>query len=474
MIKLERVTKRWMLRSLIILAVALIVIESLVIFITKDSFYSSAKQTVKTRAAVLQTTLSAYALDANADFPERIRELVENFSDKDKMELVAIDRNRKAVISSSGFAPKKIGKMEDLQEAINSTTLMGESMQKSEKGETVYCVTILSPVAAGDIMALRLLASFSPANRQILELSAIYVLVGLLIVAFILIYNLGFIHSIMKPIADVEKTAQKIAAGDFETRIEHNYKDEMGDLCNIVNYMADELSQGEQLKNEFISSVSHELRTPLTAIKGWSETLLGDNTGDSAFQKRGLNVISGETDRLSSIVEDLLDFSKMQNGRFSIKKEKMDVLAELEEAILVFSQRAEREGITLEYNEPEMLSAILGDKNRIRQVFVNVLDNALKYSEKGGRICVVAREEYGIIYISISDEGCGISPEDLPRIKKKFYKANLSRRGSGIGLAVVDEIVSVLGGTFDIESRLGEGTTVTISFPVFIENKEAQ
>ena len=121
-----------------------------------------------------------------------------------------------------------------------------------------------------------------------------------------------------------------------------------------------------------------------------------------------------------------------------------------------------------------MLSAILGDKNRIRQVFVNVLDNALKYSEKGGRICVVAREEYGIIYISISDEGCGISPEDLPRIKKKFYKANLSRRGSGIGLAVVDEIVSVLGGTFDIESRLGEGTTVTISFPVFIENKEAQ
>ena len=350
MIKLERVTKRWMLRSLIILAVALIVIESLVIFITKDSFYSSAKQTVKTRAAVLQTTLSAYALDANADFPERIRELVENFSDKDKMELVAIDRNRKAVISSSGFAPKKIGKMEDLQEAINSTTLMGESMQKSEKGETVYCVTILSPVAAGDIMALRLLASFSPANRQILELSAIYVLVGLLIVAFILIYNLGFIHSIMKPIADVEKTAQKIAAGDFETRIEHNYKDEMGDLCNIVNYMADELSQGEQLKNEFISSVSHELRTPLTAIKGWSETLLGDNTGDSAFQKRGLNVISGETDRLSSIVEDLLDFSKMQNGRFSIKKEKMDVLAELEEAILVFSQRAEREGITLEYN----------------------------------------------------------------------------------------------------------------------------
>jgi signal transduction histidine kinase len=169
-----------------------------------------------------------------------------------------------------------------------------------------------------------------------------------------------------------------------------------------------------------------------------------------------------------------LDFSKVQSGHFSIKKEKMDILAELEEAILVFSQRAEREGIELKYNEPEMLSAILGDKNRIRQVFVNVLDNAIKYSEKGTAITVIAREEYGMIYVSIADEGCGISPEDLPRIKNKFFKGNHARRGSGIGLAVVDEIVSMLGGSVEIESRLGAGTTVTLSFPIYTENKETE
>ncbi len=473
MIKLERVTKRWILRSFIIIAIALIIIEALVIFLTRDSFYSSAKQTVKTRAAVLQTTLSSYALDPEADFSERIRELIENFSDKGKMELVAVDRNKNSVMSSSGFAPQKIGEMQDLRLALKSSTLMGESMQKSENGENVYCVTILSPSQTGDIMALRLLASFAPADRQILELSIVYILIGLAILAFILIYNLVFIHSIMKPVADVEKTAQKIAAGDFGARIEHNYKDEMGDLCDIVNYMANELSQSENMKNEFISSVSHELRTPLTAIKGWSETLSDDESGDKDLRRRGLSVIRGETERLSSIVEDLLDFSKIQNGRFTIKKEKMDILAELEEAILVFSQRAEREGIELKYNEPEMLSAIIGDKNRIRQVFVNVLDNAIKYSEKGSTVSVIAKEEYGVIYISVQDEGCGISPEDLPKIKKKFFKGNLTRRGSGIGLAVVDEIVSMLGGSFEIASQLGVGTTVTLSFPIAHENKEA-
>ena len=151
----------------------------------------------------------------------------------------------------------------------------------------------------------------------------------------------------------------------------------------------------------------------------------------------------------------------------------MDILAELEEALLVFSEKAKREGITLTYNEPKMLSAISGDRNRVRQVFVNILDNAIKYSEAGGSIFVNASEEYGIIYVSVRDEGCGISPEDLPKIKKKFFKANLTKRGSGIGLAVVDEIVTMLGGTFEIKSQLGVGTEVIVSFPVMQQDKEA-
>lgn len=472
--KVARLTKRWILKSFIIIVAVLIAIEALVIAITHNSYYNQAQQIVRTRATVIQNTLFSYAADNDSDYYERTRELIENFSEKNLMELVAIDKNKKPLMSSSGFAPKTELSLEDITLAQKSENGVGEALQKNINGENIYCVTIISPSQSGDILALRLLASLEPSDVQIRNMALIYILVGVLIAVFILIVNIVFLHSIMRPVAEVEKTARRIAAGDFDARIETRYKDELGDLCDIVNYMADELSQSENMKNEFISSVSHELRTPLTAIRGWGETLNDDALCDNKMRKKGMNVIISETERLSSIVEDLLDFSKIQSGRFTIKKEKMDILAELEEALLAFSQRAEREGISLSYNEPEMLSPIVGDKNRIRQVFVNILDNAIKYSEKDSEIIVTALQEYGMIYIKIEDHGCGISPEDLPKIKKKFYKGNLTRRGSGIGLAVVDEIVSVLGGSFEIESRLGVGTTVTLAFPTAGEtDKEA-
>ena len=229
--------------------------------------------------------------------------------------------------------------------------------------------------------------------------------------------------------------------------------------------MADELEKNEKMKNEFISSVSHELRTPLTAIKGWAETLIDTENYDVTTMKKGMRVISSETERLSEMVEELLDFSRIQSGRFSLNIQKMDLLAELGEAALIYAEKARKEDIEFIYDEPEMLPVIYGDKNRLRQVFINVIDNAIKYSDAGGRVKieVFAREEN--IMITVSDSGCGIAPEDLPMIKKKFYKANHTRRGSGIGLAVVNEIITMHNGTIDIESTLNVGTTVIITIP---------
>ncbi len=471
MIKVARLTKRWILKSFIIIVAVLVAIEALVIALTHSSLYSQAQQQVKASASVILNSLDSYAQNADADFYERTRELIESFSEKNKMELVALDRNKRPIMSSSGFAVREDFGSEDINSALNSDSRIGESLQRL-KGGNIYCVTVASPSQSGDILALRLIASLEPADRQIRNMAMIYLLIGVIIAVFILIVNIVFLHSIMRPVAEVEKTARKIAAGDFDARIQTKYKDELGDLCDIVNYMADELSQSENMKNEFISSVSHELRTPLTAIKGWGETLCDDELCDKKTRQKGLSVIINETERLSSIVEDLLDFSKIQSGRFSIKNEKMDILAELEEAILAFSQRAQREGIEISYNEPQNLSPIMGDRNRIKQVFANILDNAIKYSGKGGKILVNAYEEYGMIYVTVEDFGCGISPEDLPKIKKKFYKANHSRRGSGIGLAVVDEIVSNLGGSFEIKSQLGFGTTVTLAFPTVRESMQ--
>lgn len=472
MFKVQKITKRWLLRSFLIIVAALILIEALVIVITKNSYYNQSKQLVKTRASVIQTALDSYAADTDTNFNEQVRLLVENFDEREKMELIVIAQNGKPILSSSGFQPSLSGILPDLTYALSSDSKMGECFEKGIGGENIFCVSIISPTQSADLFSLRLMASFEPTDRRIFNLSLIYIAIGLAILIFILLSNLVFLNSISRPVAEATKTARKIAAGDFDVRIDTKYKDEMGDLCEIINYMADELSQSENMKNEFISSVSHELRTPLTAIKGWSETIADDENCTKSMRQKGLRVIGSETDRLSSIVEDLLDFSKIQGGRFSIKMEKVDILAELTEAVIAFSDKAKREGIILEYDEPQMVSAVLGDRNRIRQVFVNILDNAIKYSESGGRVKVSVLEEYSVISVSVEDEGCGISPEDLPKIKKKFFKANYTKRGSGIGLAVVDEIVSLLGGTLEIKSQLSVGTCVTVSLPTVKEKEQ--
>ena len=269
----------------------------------------------------------------------------------------------------------------------------------------------------------------------------------------------------MSPIKKIGDIARRIAQGDFSARIEKSRDDEIGVLCDTINEMAVELGASEKMKNDFISSVSHELRTPLTAIKGWAETLTNTAGEDKETTDRGMGVIIRESERLSGLVEELLDFSRMQNGRMTLILEKIDILAELGEAVYMFSERAASEGKFLLYEEPEMLSPVMGDVNRLRQVFVNIIDNALKYTGKGGTINVIAQEENGVIRIIISDTGCGIPAEHLPNVKKKFYKANQTVRGSGIGLALADEIMALHKGSLEIESHEGIGTAVTISIP---------
>ena len=230
--------------------------------------------------------------------------------------------------------------------------------------------------------------------------------------------------------------------------------------------MAEELGTAETMKNDFISSVSHELRTPLTAIQGWGETILSDGGEDKETLQRGMKVIINETDRLSGMVEELLDFSRMQSGRLKLIRSRMDALAELDEAVMMYAERARRDGIRLVYEETGEVAPVWGDKNKMRQVFVNVIDNAVKYSDQGAAVTINARANGEHLVITVRDTGIGIKPEDLPNVKTKFFKASSTRRGSGIGLAVADEIVSRHGGSLDISSVYEEGTTVTITLPI--------
>ena len=235
--------------------------------------------------------------------------------------------------------------------------------------------------------------------------------------------------------------------------------------------MAEDLAENDRLKNEFISSVSHELRTPLTSIKGWVETIKNIDDPGSENYRRGLTVIGTETDRLYTMVEELLDFSRLQSG-IKLQCQVLDLVAEATDAALFVEARIRQEGLQLVYEEPPEPYPVWADPARLRQVFVNVFDNAIKYSPPGGSIFLTLSRTPVTVTVMVRDQGRGIAAEDLQKVKQKFFKAKNSVRGSGIGLAVVDEIVAALGGTVEITSVLNQGTTVTISLPVYHPGQE--
>ena len=289
------------------------------------------------------------------------------------------------------------------------------------------------------------------------------------VLAFTIMSGLYFVRSIVVPLGQVERTAAGIARGELDVRlpVTGDERDEVDRLRGTINRMAEGLEETEKMKNEFISSVSHELRTPLTSIRGWVETLRTlDDPSDENYRK-GLEIINNETARLYNMVEELLDFSRLQNGRLKMECRPLDLVAELTDAVLFCEARIQREGLLLAYAEPEEMIPVYADPDRLRQVFINILDNAIKYSAPGGRITVKIWQGEYKAFIEIIDQGRGIPPEDLENVKTKFYKGSNSVRGSGIGLALVDSIMTALDGTMDIKSTLGRGTVVTLGLPLY-------
>ena len=296
---------------------------------------------------------------------------------------------------------------------------------------------------------------------------AVALLVGAAIVLLVYFSNLYFVRSIVEPVTAVTDTAKRIAGGSYGIQMEKKFDDEVGDLIDAINDMSMKIDQSEKLKSEFISSVSHELRTPLTAINGWAETIMNGEVRDAADVKKGMGIIVSEARRLTNMVEELLEFSRIEDGRFTLSVEPMDIKAELEDAVYTYTEFFRREGITLTHTDcEEEFPPIPGDPERMRQVFCNLLDNAAKHGGSGKRIDTAIHGEGDAVVITIRDYGPGIPEDELPHVKYKFYKGSSKARGSGIGLAVCEEIISRHNGRLDIGNAEGGGCIVTIRLPI--------
>ena len=458
--------KRWLINTVSVITALGLVCVLAVTAAFAAYYYNNLDADLRYRA---RTTTEFFVGYVNQDYNEYYQSCItyaQTFEDRDMLELQFIDANGRIVASSYGQWMTKSPSTSEIQKAVSTRSIRSFVGRDPDTSERIMAVSSPMIYSNGEVIGvLRYVTSTRLVDRQIIYV-ALIALTALAVMLFIvLLSNSYFIRTILTPVAAVTEKAKRIANGSYGIQIEKRYDDEVGALVDAINEMSSKISQNEKMQAEFISSLSHELRTPLTAINGWSETLLSCDTLDDET-RRGMKVISREAKRLTEMVVELLDFTRMQDGRMTLNVEPTDIRTEFEDTVYMYGSRLVQEGITLEcLDDDEDIPDIPCDPKRLRQVFLNILDNAVKHGGEGKRIEAAMRFEDGNVVVRIRDYGPGIPEDEIPLVKKKFYKGSSKARGTGIGLAVCDEIVEMHGGTLTLENAEGGGTLVTVCLP---------
>ena len=461
--------RRWLRNTISLVAAIMLTCVAGLSVTVAAYYYSSMEASLQSRARTGTSFFETYIGQSYSEYYRSCAKFAESFESKDMLELQFVNTNYRVVASSYTRMSAKAMATSDVTQAIETKEISSYTGVNPATGERIMAVSSPLIYSNGEVIGvLRYVTSLSQVDRQITYFSLLVLLVGALILLVIYLSGSYYVRSILIPVSDITATAKRIAAGSYGVQINQHFDDEIGELANTINDMSNKISQSERMQSEFMSSVSHELRTPLTAISGWSETLLSaDAAADGPQVKRGLGIILRESRRLTSMVEELLDFTRIQDGRFTINVSRSDLRAEFEDTVFMYGSRLSQENIELEYLEnDDDIPEIPCDTARMRQVFLNILDNAAKHGGEGGKITAEICREDEEIRIRIRDFGPGIPEDELPLIKKKFYKGSSKARGRGIGLAVCEEIVSMHNGRLDISNAVGGGTLVTICLPI--------
>ena len=463
--KITGIRKRWMVNSISVVLFIVLLAVAAFSAAMGSYYYSTLSESLKQKAENAISSFDYYRTEA--EYYDNARAVVAGEPNSDKLEVEYLDADGQIRFSSSDLTAFRSPGTPDIAEAISMKRTKVWIGADPSTGEHMMAASSPLMIDGEVVGVMRYVTSLNKVDKQIIIIVAIALGIGLGILGMVYFSNLYFIRSIVDPVAGITETAKRIAAGSYGVQIEKRYDDEIGALTDTINDMSLKINQSEKMKNEFISSVSHELRTPLTAINGWAETIMNGEVRDAGDVKKGMGIIVSEARRLTNMVEELLEFSRIQDGRFTLSVEPMDIKAELEDAVYTYREFFRREGIELNHFDcDEEFPPIAGDPERLRQVFCNLLDNAAKHGGSGKRIdTAIARDEDQVV-ITIRDYGPGIPAEELPHVKYKFYKGSSKARGSGIGLAVCDEIITRHEGTLDIDNAEGGGCIVTIHLPI--------
>ena len=458
--------RRWLWNTAAVVASVGLVCALAVTVLFALTDYSNLHANLRLRAETAAEALNGVQNQEYEDFYQTCLDAVQSFSQRNTLEVQFVDPEGNVLSTSYGIPTTSALETPEIAEAVRTRGAQDYFGKDPETGKRILAVSAPIIYRNGEVIGV---LRFVTATRRMEQHIGAVLAVSLLAVAGLtgatLLSNNYCIRSILLSVAEITQKARRIAGGTYGIQIEILSHDELGELAEAINDLSNQLSQNEKMQSEFISSLSHELRTPLTAITGWSETLLGGDTLD-AETARGMRIILREARRLTEMVVDLLDFTRMQDGRMTLNVEPADIRSEFEDSVYMYSSRLVQEGITLELEENDQdIPEIPCDAKRLRQVFLNVLDNAAKHGGEGKRILASMHYDGSTVLFRIRDFGPGIPEDELSLVKKKFYRGSSKTRGTGIGLAVCEEIVTMHGGTLTLENAEGGGTLVTIALP---------
>ena len=457
--------KNKLLKGIVVIIFSTVVVLNilLMIFIRKY-YYDNMEASLKSRIEVSINFYSKYFSDKS--LTESIYDNVDAFWNENNAQVEIFDSNGNLLMDSIGIKDDKLINAPDIDKALN-----GEPTRWIGKvdyyDKNVMSVSYPLEIDNEIIGVIRFITSLEEIDSIIRNIMLIFSIISIGVLLLGVLLSIVFANSIINPIKYLTQVAEKMGSGNLSIRSEMTSKNEIGQLSNTLNFMANEISRREQLKNDFISQVSHELRTPLTAIKGWAITLNSQDT-DKDTLELGFKIIEKETDRLSAMVEELLDFSRLINENVSLDLKEINIVEFINHIKSFMSPRASKEGINLNFII-EATGNMLVDSNRLKQVFINLLDNAFKFTGAGGNVLFTTIINNNKLIFIIEDNGCGISEEDLPRVKEKFFKGKNSNSKNGIGLSICDEIVKLHNGELNIYSNLGIGTKVEVIIPIIKE-----
>ncbi|MGG7076313.1 ATP-binding protein [Clostridium sardiniense] len=454
--------KSRIIRNFIIVILSTIMILDMLLIVFVRQYYYDNTETILTN----QIDLAINFYDryySTSSLLLNIYDNVDAFWNQTTAQVQIFDDNGKLLMDSIGVNDKSLEGNNEIKKALK-----GESSRwVGYVGYTKYKVmAVTKPLEVNGkiIGAIRFVTSLKDIDDSIASIVSFFIIISVLVLIIGVVLSFIMAKNIVDPILKLKDTAQKMASGDLNQRSNFVSKDEIGQLADTLDFMAEELTEKDQMKNDFISSVSHELRTPLTAIKGWVITLNNDNT-DRETLSLGFDILEKETDRLSVMVEELLDFSRLINNKISLNKQPIAIKDFASYIEVYMAPRAERENINFYvYNNAEDMEMNI-DLNRMKQVLINVIDNAFKFTQEQGRVKVEFIDLGSNLIIKVKDDGCGIAADELERVKEKFYKGSNANSNAGIGLSIADEIIKLHGGSLIVRSELSIGTEIEIIIP---------